>query len=190
MSEYPESDFPWQLYFQGITMPKWSNCWLPVDDSRVDEYVDRVHGRIDHVGVVESEEADVFLIAAQQMLLQAIDRKQEFMEDPRCSRDEMETVYNGLISGLQEMIAICENEKIVFWISGYESDREKILDALKRFRLGNQHPEYFEPPHIKRQHQDHQFEINCQRKVLRQRLATIGSNKSLKRFIHALKDKG
>src|SRR5882724_7891248 len=47
MLNHLESDFPWTLYFQGIAMPKWSNCWhfQPVADSDVDWYVEQVHGR-------------------------------------------------------------------------------------------------------------------------------------------------
>jgi len=81
MLNHLESDFPWTLYFQGIAMPKWSNCWhfQPVADSDVDWYVEQVHGRLDHAGEVESEESDIFTIAAQQILLQALDRKDEFI---------------------------------------------------------------------------------------------------------------
>lgn len=84
MDEYPDRDFAWTLYFQGVAMPRWANCWhfQPVADSGVDWAVDQVHGRLDHVGVIESEESDTFVIAAQQVLLSMLARKAEFVLPP------------------------------------------------------------------------------------------------------------
>lgn len=193
MDDYPEADFPYTLYFQGIAMPKWSNCWhfQPVADSSVDWYIDQVHGRMDHVGNMESEESDIFLIAAQQVLLQAIDRKDEFVGQPDIgtSSEFMEMIYASFMDGLQQMIRLAEKADVVFWTSGYQKDCDNLLDAMRRFRLGPQHPDYFHPLHRIRRQQDRRFHLNSQRKQMRQRLATVGPDKQLKRFIHELKDR-
>lgn len=192
MDDYPARDFPYTLYFQGIPMPKWSNCWhfQPVaDDSNVEWYVAHVLGRMDHVGNIESEEADIFLIAAQQILLEAIDRKNEFTYDTSLTSDTKETIHAGFISGLQQMIKMAEAEEVVFWTGGYQKDCDALLDALRRFRLGSQHPEYFQPRHRIERHRDKIFHLNGQRKKMRQRLTSLGSDKALKRFIHELKDR-
>src|SRR5882724_10696201 len=97
------------------------------------------------------------------------------------SSEERESIYDGLISGLQQMISISEMEEVVFWTSGYQKDCDRLVDALRRFRLGNQHPEYFQPWHRVRRRNDKLSHINYQRKDLRRRLATIGPNKPLKR---------
>lgn len=191
MTLYPDSDFPFTFYFQGIAMPKWSNCWhfQPVDGGDVEWYVDQVHTRIDHVGVIESEESAVFTIAAQQVLLQSIDHKEKFTPHVDFSEKDREAVYQGLLAGLRQMIALAEAEEVVFWTGGYESDRATLVDAVRRFRLGDQHPDYFQPRHRIRRREERLFQLNYQRKELRRRLATIGSDKVLKRFIYELKDR-
>ena len=105
---YPEADFPWTLYFQGEPMPKWSNCWhwQGVADSDADWYVDEVHTRMDHTGVVESEESEVFVIAAQQMLLALIDDRDSFSTYPERSIESTRAIYANLVRGIQKMIAI------------------------------------------------------------------------------------
>lgn len=191
MDEYPEIDFPWTHYFQGVPMPRWSNCWhfLPVADSSVDWYLDQVRGRLDHVGTIESEEAAVFAIAAQQVLLNALDRKEEFLREVECPTMEREAVYQGLLSGLQQMIATCDREEVVFWTSGYARDREILVDAIRRFQLGSAHPDYFTPPHRIRRRQEHLLHLNIQRRALRGRSSTAGFDKALKRFLHELGDR-
>lgn len=172
-------------------MPKWSNCWhfLSIADSPVDWYVDQVFTRVHHVGVIESEEADIFLIAAQQVLLQLLDPKEEIFFDLGRSQEECATIREGLLSGLQQMIVASEHEEVVFWTSGYDADHKKLVDTLQRFRLGDQHSEYVPPPHRLHRQQETLLHLNSQRKEMRRRLATIGPDKNLKRFIHELKDR-
>jgi len=192
MNEYPEIDYPYTLYFQGIAMPKWSNCWQfqSLSEGDIEWPLDQVHACIDHCGQIESEERDYFLIAAQQMLLAMIDGRDEFMTDSdQFSVADCQVIYAALIEGLQQMIMIAEREQVVFWIGGYEQDRERLVEAIRRFHLGEQHPDYFVPPHRLRRQRERLFTLNAQRKDLRRRLATIGPHKSLKRFIHELKDR-
>lgn len=189
MNEYPKSDFPYTFYFQGRTLPKWSNCWMyqAVEDSRVDWYLDQVHGRMDHVGVIESEDAEVFLIAAQQVLIEAIDGAGEF-GPTGITDEERAEMYASFLSGLQEMIRLCEGAGVVFWTSGCERDGEMLVEAMRRFELGPSHADYFAPPHRERRRSDRLFELNCQRRELRRRVDGLGRNKVLKRFLHELKD--
>jgi hypothetical protein len=191
MDEYPDSDFPWTLYFQGVAMPKWANCWYfhPMADSSVDWYVDQVHGRLDHVGVIESENSDIFAIVAQQVLLSMLERKEEFIRELDHPPAEREGIYDGLLSGLQRMIVISDDEEVVFWTSGYVRDQEKLIDAMRRFRLGASHPDYFCPPHRIRRRQERLSHLNLQRRKLRGRSATTGLPKAVKRFLHDLDDR-
>jgi hypothetical protein len=69
---YPEKDFPWNFYFNGKVMPKWGACWgmaqlgnfldptseWDADVSHRDIYI--ISCEIDHVGVIESADPDVF----------------------------------------------------------------------------------------------------------------------------------
>ncbi|MCX6956504.1 MAG: hypothetical protein NTV51_30595 [Verrucomicrobia bacterium] len=159
-------------------------------DSHVDWYIDQVHGRMDHVGNIESEESDIFLIAAQQVLLQAIDRKDEFVRQSDIGpTDDLVVIYANFLSGLQQMIHLAEKEDVVFWTSRYQKDCDNLVDAIRRFRLGPQHPDYFHPRHRRERQRDKLFHLNWQRKQMRQRLATLGPDKAMKRFIHELKDR-
>jgi hypothetical protein len=193
MPEYPSSEFPWPFYFQELHLPKWSNCWhlLRIPDTWVDRYVDRVWGRIDHVGNIESEDADVFIIAAQQVLLEAIAQKEEFLRDEDWDRrpEDLQMIYDALLLGLRKTIEAAERTDVVFWTAGHPEDGEAVLEAIRRFQLGPQHVDYLEPPHRVQQKWDVRSKMNHQRKELRRCLAAIGPNKVLKRFIHDLKDR-
>jgi hypothetical protein len=78
--EYPKSDFPWSFYFNGEVMPKWGACWgmaqvanflqlerdADKDLGHRDVYI--IYCQIDHVGIVESADPDVFIYAVQEVL--------------------------------------------------------------------------------------------------------------------------
>jgi hypothetical protein len=188
MGEYPENDFPWTLYFQGKAMPRWSNCWhfQPVPDGKYDWYLDRVQTRLHHVGQLESDEAGIFLIAAQEVLIHVIDHKQPFLEGAKDLSDPPESVYESFISGLCAMIQIAETESVVFWTSGYEADDQMVTEAVRRFQLGAAHPDYLVPPHRIAEQTRIESNIEWQRKDLRRRSQQRGVAKELKRFLHDL----
>ena len=188
MDEYPDSDFPWTFYFQGLAMPRWSNCWQfqPVPDRSYDWYLDRVHTRLHHVGKLESEEATIFLVAAQEVLIQAIDHKAAFLDGVRDLADPPETVFDRFISGLGAMIQIAETESVVFWTSGYEADGRNVAEAVRRFRLGPPHPDFIVPPHRITEKAKTETIIEWQRKELRRRSQKRGLKKELKRILHDL----
>jgi hypothetical protein len=186
MPDYPDTDFPWPLYFHGTKMPKWAAWWPPVPESDVDWFVDQVHGRIDHVGCVESEESDVFTIAAQQTLLTLIDNPTWVPEIEGAADPERLEIRTQIIRSIQQMIEIAQRHPVVFWGSGYQCDLEAILDAIRRSELSVDHPDYLEPPHRVRRRRDRLFQLNWQRKELCRRLPAIGPDKVLQRFIHEL----
>lgn len=188
MDEYPESDFPWTFYFQGLAMPRWSNCWhfQPVPDGHHDWYLDRVHTRLHHVGHLESEEAGIYLVAAQEVLIQAIDHKAAFLAGVRDLSDQPETVFDSFISGLCATIKIAETESVVFWTSGYEADGRNVTEAVRRFRLGAQHPDFIVPPHRIAEKAKTETAIEWQRKELRRRSQQRGLARDLKRNLHDL----
>src|SRR4051794_938256 len=85
--DYPDQDFPWSFYFNGEVMPKWGACWgmarvasflqpeknANQDVEHRDAYI--ISGQIDHVGVVESADPDVFIYAVQEVLLILLDQR-------------------------------------------------------------------------------------------------------------------
>lgn len=76
---YPDSDFPWNFYFNGVLMPKWGASWIlpPALACGEDEYLEDIGVRdlqilgcrIDHVGVVESADPQIFMFCIQKLLL-------------------------------------------------------------------------------------------------------------------------
>jgi len=191
-SDYPDRDFPYTFYFQGIEMPKYSNQWWanPPKGNRHDQYIDLVYSRIDHVGNIESEEADNFLIVAQEVLLLLLTEKEEdFTVDGIKTPELLKEIRTNLISGYQQMIRIADQEEVIFWTSGYPADLERLNDAIRRFKLGPGHPDYFEPRHRRDRRDSRLSAINWQRGDLRRLLPTLGRNKPLKTWLHNLKDK-
>jgi hypothetical protein len=184
--DYPDSDFPYTLFFQGVAMPQWANCWgfVKLPESSADWFVDRIWGRIDHVGIVESEEAGIFTIAAQQVLcamLESPDDCLQYEETAEGAPRLRTPVYAGIIGGLRQMIELAESEEVVFWTSGYVRDADRLREALGKYRAGE-----LTPPHRIKGRQEIEQQIWTQRRELR-RLAQSGrAEKEIRRFIHAL----
>ena len=75
MSEYPDNEFPWTFFFNGVALPKWGACWGMADICSFIDLKDTwdwdvgprdisiLNCRIDHVGVVESADPDIFRYA-------------------------------------------------------------------------------------------------------------------------------
>ncbi len=184
--DYPDSDFPYTLYFQGVALPRWSNCWcfIKLRESPADWFVERVWGRIDHVGVIESEEAGIAIIAAQQVLREMIERPEECFQFDGASdgapriRSE---VFAGVIGGLRRMIELAESEEVVFWTSGYSADLDRLREAVGKFRTGE-----LTPPHRITWKREIEQEIWNQRRDLRRLAHLTCEEKDLRRFIHQL----
>ncbi len=167
-------------------MPQWSNCWgfIKLPESPADSFLDRVWSRIDHVGVIESEEAGIFIIAAQQVLCVMLENPDGCLQydDTEVGVPRLRSqVYDGIIGGLRQMIEVAESEDVVFWTSGYAADAARLRDALAKYRTGE-----LTPPHPTKWRQEIEQQIWTQRRDLR-RLAQSGrAEKEIRRFIHAL----
>jgi hypothetical protein len=187
-NDYQEADSPWTLYFQGEAMPKWSNCWMwiGVPDSNMDWYVDQVRGRIDHQGI-ESEDSEIFIIAAQQTLIAAIDIRDSFASHPPTRPEEDRKIYANLIEGIFKMIAIAETTDVVFWTSGYDRDKENLQEAISKYQLGETHPDFSPPPHRARRRDELLFNLNWSRKKLRKRIQDGKLEKMFRNHLHNLK---
>lgn len=186
--DYPAADFPWTLYFHGVEMPKWSNCWgfLPLPEKHPDWDAGLVYSRIDHVGQVESEEADTFIVAAQQMLLASVDQYEGFLHRAAAEvpTESLELAYQNLQSGLRQMILLAEKETVVFWAGGYTDAADLAREAVRRFKLGHGSPDYLEPPHRLTRARDRALTIDLQRTLLRRHVSEGGGlDKSMRRFV-------
>lgn len=160
MSDYPEKDFPWTFYFNGYEMPKWGANWPSFgpeqhtnwdwDVGPRDFYIIRC--KIHHVGKVESASPHVFLYAVQEMLCVLFTEREGVLDRIRnwkSPHPDPREVYDGLVQAAFEMRERAQKDETAFWISGYESDRMKLLEAMRRSKLEPNNPDYEAPPHVK-----------------------------------------
>jgi hypothetical protein len=163
MSEYPRNEFPWTFYFNGVAVAKWGACWGLADicsfinpqkswDWDVGPRdISILYCRIDHVGVVESADPDVFRYVVQEVLCILLDKRQAVFENLRRSWDfptEPDEIYCGLIEAAFQMRELTIRDGRAFWTSGYEADRLRLVEAIRRASLPQDSLDYAPPPHI------------------------------------------
>ena len=164
MSDYPDNEFPWTFYFNGATLPKWGACWGMVDicsfiDPRGswewdvgprDIYI--IDCRIDHVGVIESADPAILRYAVQEVLCILLDKRDAVFEKLKGPWDfptDSEEIYHGLLEAAFQMRDLTIRENRAFWTSGYESDRLKLAEAIRRASVPSDSPDYAPPPHLR-----------------------------------------
>src|SRR5579871_3864463 len=90
MPEYPDEEFPWTFYFNGVAMPKWGANWPLItadfknwewDVGPRDLYTIRF--KIDRVGTVESANPHIFIYAVQEILCLLLTERKGVMEQIR-----------------------------------------------------------------------------------------------------------
>ena len=188
-----EKDFPWTFYFNGVAMPKWGANWpqVPVGNHRNweweigprDFYL--IRNRIDHVGRIESSNPHVFLYVVQEMLCLLFTEHRLVSEHCRKlagPADSPEAIYEGLIATAFEMRERTKTEQIAFWTSGYEADRLRLVDAMRRAALPPNDPEHEAPPHI----QARQSHLKM---LWQTQLKTLHQASSLKHIPNAMRKK-
>jgi hypothetical protein len=159
MPDYSEAEFPWTFYFNGAAMPKWGANWPAFtpenhanwdwDVGPRDFYI--IHCKIDHVGTLESANPHVFLYAVQEILCLLLTERDGVLKRIQSwARNwaEPEEVYEGLLTAAFEMRASARREGRAFWTSGYEADRLRLVEAMRRASLPANDPEFASPPHV------------------------------------------
>ncbi|MFO1488351.1 MAG: hypothetical protein U1F83_04875 [Verrucomicrobiota bacterium] len=158
---YPEKDFPWTFYFNGAAMPKWGWCWSfskyndpqkswDWDVGPRDIYI--LECRIDHVGTIESADPDLFRYAVQESLCILLDNKESVFEDLRKTKAfpaKPEEIYEDLVEASFQMRELTIRNQCAFWTRGYESDRLKLMESMRRAFLPAGNPEFEPAPHIR-----------------------------------------
>ncbi len=187
-TEYRDSDFPFTLFFNGESMPKWSNIWPSVvlEDQYFDQRVMEICFRIDNEGMLYSEDASLFIVAAQETLSWVIKNQDQFRENIESRPGGAGFDLEGWLSALFRMIEIAEHQSVVFWTSGYAADQKAILELMRRHKLGPEHPDYLEAPHVVERRKQCDSLIEKQRKSLRREIRTTSVSKKLRSSIHAL----
>jgi hypothetical protein len=163
MSDYPDNEFPWTFYFNGIALSKWGACWGMADICSFIDLRDswdwdvgprdiwNVYCSIDHVGVVESADPDIFRYVVQEVLCILLEKREAVFEKLKRGWDfpaDPDEVYNGLVEAAFQMRELAIRDGRAFWISGYEPDRLQLVEAIRRASLPPGSLEYAPAPHV------------------------------------------
>ncbi len=200
---YPDHDFPWTHYFNGEPMPRWSNCWhlVPVfshaeaymtrwgDDLVGVNHLNSIFCKMDHIGP-ESEDPEVFRICCLSLAFVLVRHEAEILQDLETEGSQyggtpME-IFTGVRDGVFAMHRRCLTDGVAFWASGYEADREALLEAMRRSRLPPDDPDWLEPPHLERQRLHTNCRLSSIRSDILSLLGTRVYSKDVRRLIHGL----
>ncbi len=91
-----------------------------------------------------------------------------------------------MTEGLVRMLELCKSDQLAFWTSGYASDGERLNDELRCYRLGENHPEYFSPPHLLQRRSEGELRLSFQQRELRGLLYRGDSPESIQQLLHQL----
>jgi hypothetical protein len=88
----------------------------------------------------------------QEMLCVLFTEREGVLERIRAGKHphaKAEEVYEGLIAAAFQMRDLTKQDGVAFWTSGYEADRLRLEEAMRRSLLDGKNPEYDAPPHVK-----------------------------------------
>jgi hypothetical protein len=195
MPDYPKQDFPWTFYFNGVAMPKWGACWpaLPAGSRENwdweigprDFYI--VRCKIDNVGNIESANPHSFIYAVQEVLCLLLTERERVLEqyrqlrDAKCPSAEPEEIYEGVMLTACQMREQVREEALAFWTSGYEQDRVRLVEAMRRACLAPNDPEHLSPPHIQSRQKNLKLLWQAQIKMLHQAATTENISNQLRK---------
>lgn len=194
--DYPDEDHPWNFYFNGELMPKWGACWSMAgvaghlqmerdadrDIGHRDVYV--IGCQIDHLGAVESADSDIFIYAAQEVLHILLSQRDSILVS---LKDEPHDVYAGLVETAFRMRDLAIRQSCAFWTSGYDADRIRLIEVMRRCRLPSNSPEFVLPPHVQRL--KHELHLARERQIRRfHQLAQSGQfDKEIRKRLHEIR---
>lgn len=192
--EYPESDFPWTFYFNGEALAKWGACWFM---ARVADYLQIeadqpvghrdvyiIYCQIDHVGVVESADPDVFIYAVQEVLHILLSRREAILAS---LSDQSPDVYSDLVAAAFRMRELVAQQRCAFWSSGYERDRAHLVEVMRRCQLPSDSPEFMLSPHLAHWRNALQFQRDWQVRELHQLAQSGNLDKDTRRRLHNIR---
>jgi hypothetical protein len=192
---YPDKDYPWNFYFNGMLMPKWSAHWgLPPnlfdgEDDLYENFGKRdlhvLKCTIHHVGVVESADPQIFLFCIQELLLLYLEHREVVLTYLREDASHpAEEIYSGVVNGAFQMRRLVSELQMAFWTNGYEADRQCLIERMERSQLRHSAPRFLQAPHIERfQHRAHS-QNDWQRTQLRRLAQSSQFCKEWRRELH------
>ncbi|MDB6024236.1 MAG: hypothetical protein JWM68_459 [Verrucomicrobiales bacterium] len=106
-----------------------------------------IYCQIDHVGVVESADPDVFIYAVQEVLHILLSERDSVLAS---LSGQPPDVYSSLLAAAFRMRELTVQQRCAFWSSGYEDDRVRLVEVMRRCQLPSDSSEFRPLPHIQR----------------------------------------
>ena len=205
MTKSNDSGSPANFYFNGHELPKWTGQWhlcrieppFPVEEIDWDDYILFYHiwklqCRLDHVGVLESEDPDVLHVCCQEVLLHLLKSPSESISSLKstldCPSNALEA-FEGLVSGANKMIHHASSDGFAVWTSGDDSDRRRLDQFVAELRVDPVIRPSVALPHVRAGLADLRLEAQGQLRRLRN-LAQSGSlSKRFRQIVNRLPEK-
>lgn len=194
--EYPEQDYPLNFYFNGERLPKWGASWslaqLPdfLNDQEDDFHRDvwGLYCRIDHVGVIESADAEFFICAIQEVLhILLSQRELVFTKLASQSHGNPDEIYTGLVGAAFRMRELTITSKYALWTSGYETDQQELIEAVRCCHLPKESPEFMQLPHLRQMQSRLETQHQWQIRQLHQLAQSGKLDKSLRKKLYEMR---
>jgi hypothetical protein len=202
MTAPQNSEWPWKFYFNGHELSVWTAQWHLCDLGDLlngyqddwDEFVGYRHiwhleTRLDHVGVIESEDPFIFRVCAQEALLALIKNREAVVERIRQSLPDGSmalTVFDELIAGTARMIERVDRDGIAIWTSGGEAELERLEAFVSQHRCMTIDVAE-DLPHVRQRRSELSLRCDIQLKDLRSLAQSGALDKQLRRIIHQLR---
>jgi hypothetical protein len=143
-------------------MPKWAAQWHLcslgellngyVDDW--DEFIGYKHiwhlqCRLDHEGVIESEDPLIFQVCAREVMLKLLSHKAYVIRSisEKGQSADPATIYQNLIEGIVQMLGLAGKDGCAFWTSGGEDDLDHLNQWMIRCQPAGSPSGADMPPH-------------------------------------------
>ena len=146
--EYENPYWSYTSYFNGEALPKWSAFWPPKflfdrldrEKNEDDEVgvldIYRIHYKLDHIGVIRTAPPALFIFALQRVLLLLLENPDQAKGELRDWSETAteEVVFTNLVTGALRMRELTLRDRIAAWISGYDRDGLRLIEAIKSFK--------------------------------------------------------
>ena len=187
MSDDLNSDAPYLFFFNSEQLSRWAGQWhlcslgeflndfIDDPESGWDEFVGYQHiwhlqCRINHEGSIDSEDPTIFHVCAQEVLRVMLLNQDRIIESIKSNIEEdisAQDVFIQIVTGVAEMIKLCDEYGCAFWASGHESDRQRVVDWMRWCELPSDHTDFQVAPHIQQRRSEQASRASFQLSDLR-----------------------
>ncbi len=202
MNPAEEHNEPASFYFNGRKLPKWSSQWhlcglnelLNGFEDDWDEFIGYKHiwhlqCRLDHQGVIESEDPAILRVCAQEVLIKLISQFDWVTQEVSNKLDlcaPASEIVEGVISGISRMITLSANYNLSLWTNGSEIELNSLREYMSCYQASIKDCDQVDLPHITERRSEIARRAHFQLKELRTLAQTQQTGKEFRRMIYGL----